>query len=452
MRKPRLFVLTDVTSRESGVREPDDAQSLVRLLHYANEFSIEGICATSNLGHGAVCRPEIVVEVLEGYRAVLPNLARFDPTYPSADALIAVVAQGHAEAGPDVPVERCVEDGLVSAAAKLLIDAADRPDARPLWVTVWGGSADLAQALHHVRSTRTPEELEQFLSRLRVIAVHDQDTTGPWIRKEFPALWYWLRTYGVRGMYRSGDASLCTSEWVRAHIHGSGGALAKLYPDYDGGDIFWKTLGPVRGIKEGDTPSWLTLVPNGLCYAECPELGGWGGRGRCVADPEVRDDSAQCGRWYEDAVDTDVQHPDSPDPRLSSVYRWRADFQADFAQRLLIAGGATPGFTSVRDALPDTPPEVTLDMGSKRLLPLDALRPHPKLEFGEASFYPACPAPPGCGVSVHALDSTTLELDAAAGSPATKLSLVLRWALPGESAPRAYSRVTVRLSSPHRAR
>jgi hypothetical protein len=38
--KPRLFVLTDLAN------EPDDEESLVRLLAYANEFDIEGIAAT----------------------------------------------------------------------------------------------------------------------------------------------------------------------------------------------------------------------------------------------------------------------------------------------------------------------------------------------------------------------------------------------------------------------
>ena len=38
--KPRLFVLTALAN------EPDDEESLVRLLAYANEFDIEGIAAT----------------------------------------------------------------------------------------------------------------------------------------------------------------------------------------------------------------------------------------------------------------------------------------------------------------------------------------------------------------------------------------------------------------------
>ena len=40
--KQRVFVLTDITN------EPDDQQSLVRFLVYANEYDIEGLVATSS--------------------------------------------------------------------------------------------------------------------------------------------------------------------------------------------------------------------------------------------------------------------------------------------------------------------------------------------------------------------------------------------------------------------
>lgn len=38
--KPRIFILTDM------LNEPDDSQSLVRYLLYANEFDTRDICAT----------------------------------------------------------------------------------------------------------------------------------------------------------------------------------------------------------------------------------------------------------------------------------------------------------------------------------------------------------------------------------------------------------------------
>ena len=197
----------------------------------------------------------------------------------------------------------------------------DRPDPRPLWVVIWGGSADLAQALWRVRRDRKPEELSRFVSKLRVHAIGDQDSTGPWIREQFPGLFMITQRRAYRGMYRGGDASLVSSEWVETNIHGHG-ALGDLYPNYRGGDIWSGTLGPVRGIKEGDTPSFLSLVPNGLSDPAHPWLGSWGGR------------FAGEGHQLADIPDTDIDTKGDPDPRMSSVYRWRAAFQADFAARL----------------------------------------------------------------------------------------------------------------------
>src|SRR3954471_5342168 len=85
--KPRLIVLTDISSLTAGVAEPDDGQSLIRLMLYADEFDIEGLIATSNLGHGQKVRPELIRRVVDAYGQVQPNLLRHDPRYPPAEAL-----------------------------------------------------------------------------------------------------------------------------------------------------------------------------------------------------------------------------------------------------------------------------------------------------------------------------------------------------------------------------
>jgi hypothetical protein len=186
---------------------------------------------------------------------------------------------------------------------------------------IWGGSADLAQALWRTRRDRSPEELGRLVARLHVHAIGDQDSTGPWIREQFPDLYVITQRRAYRGMYRGGDAGLVSSHWVGANIHGHG-ALGDLYPNYLGGDIWSAKLGPVRGIKEGDTPSFLSLVPNGLSDPARPWLGSWGGR--------------FAGGLHQrtDISDLDLDTRADPDPRISSVYRWRAAFQADFAARL----------------------------------------------------------------------------------------------------------------------
>jgi hypothetical protein len=319
--RPRLVVLTDISSLTAGVAEPDDGQSLIRLMLYANELDIEGLIASSNLGHGQRVRPELIHQVVDAYEKVRPNLVLHDPRYPPADQLRAGIKAGQPIAGPKLPVEQSLGEGKDTEASEWLIRVGDRPDPRPLWVVIWGGSADLAQALWKVRKSRTPEGLARFVAKLRVHAIGDQDSTGPWIRDQFPGLYVITQRRAYRGMYRGSDTSLSASAWVREHIHGHG-PLGDLYPDYNGGDIWSGRLGGVRGIKEGDTPSFLALVPNGLFDPEQPWLGSWGGR----FDGD--------GKHLTDVPDTDLDTRADPDPRMSSVYRWRPAFQADFQARL----------------------------------------------------------------------------------------------------------------------
>jgi hypothetical protein len=214
-----------------------------------------------------------------------------------------------------------VGEGKDTEASDWIIKCVDRPDSRPVWVVIWGGSADLAQALWRIRRDRTHEELSRFISKLRVHSIGDQDCTGPWIREQFPDLYVITQRRAYRGMYRGGDPSLVSADWVEKNIHGHG-ALGDLYPNYRGGDIWSGRLGPVRGIKEGDTPSFLSLVSNGLSDPVHPWLGSWGGR--------FQGD----GNQLTDIPDPDLDTKADPDPRMSSVYRWRSAFQADFAARL----------------------------------------------------------------------------------------------------------------------
>src|SRR5436309_1969609 len=101
--RTRLIVLTDISSLTAGVREPDDGQSLIRLLLYANDLEIEGLIASANMGHGQVVRPELIREALAAYARVRPNLLLHDPRYPPAEKLLERVKAGQPVAGPKVP-------------------------------------------------------------------------------------------------------------------------------------------------------------------------------------------------------------------------------------------------------------------------------------------------------------------------------------------------------------
>src|SRR5512147_1555876 len=93
----RLIVLTDISSLTPGVREPDDGQSMVRLMLYSNEIEIEGLIASSNMGHGQATRPELIHEVVQAYGQAQPMLARHDPRYPAAGNLAGRIRAGQPE-------------------------------------------------------------------------------------------------------------------------------------------------------------------------------------------------------------------------------------------------------------------------------------------------------------------------------------------------------------------
>ena len=177
--KPRVFVLTDIEN------EPDDAQSMVRFLTYANHFDIEGLVATTSIHQRDQTAAWRIKEIVDAYGKVQANLLLHEPGYPTAAQLHSVIREGLPEYGMNA-----VGEGKDSTGSELLIATVDRDDPRPVWVPVWGGPNVLAQALWKVKATRSAEEVAKFVKKLRVYTISDQDNSGPWLRKTFPDLFY----------------------------------------------------------------------------------------------------------------------------------------------------------------------------------------------------------------------------------------------------------------------
>ncbi len=307
--KTRVLVLTDISSLSGNLNEPDDTQSLVRLLLYADQFQIEGLIATYT-EHCDDVKPEYIEEVVKAYGKVRDNLLLHSSSYPREEELLKVIKSGSKKCGMGH-----VGPGWDTEASDWIIKMANKPDLRPLWILVWGGPLDLAQALWKVTAECGPSGAAKFKERLRVYAIGDQyDESGKWIRQNHPDLFYITSYKAFRGIYRYGDTSLCSERWVVDNISTNHGPLGKIYPVYDGGDPW----GRVKGIKEGDTPTFLYLVRNGLGCPEKPWYGSWGGRfeGR--------------GNHFYDAVDA-VGNDAS---EAATLYRWRPAFQADFQARM----------------------------------------------------------------------------------------------------------------------
>jgi hypothetical protein len=330
--RPRVIVVTDIAN------EPDDQMSLVRLLVYSNQLDIEGLIANTSTWMKHAVRPDVIRTVIDAYAEVQPNLLKHAPGFPTADALRAVVVTGQPTYGM-----AAVRPDRMSPGAELIIEAADRNDPRPLWISVWGGANTLAQALLHVRATRTPARLARFVSRLRVYTISDQDDAGPWIRREFPTLYYIampsppngeqysMATWtGISGdeFYRNApgaDFTTFTRAWVDANIRAKG-PLGKHYPY------------PCC-IHEGDTPAFLGLIDNGLASAMSPAFGGWGGRyvwrtfyGESRPNWTQGGDAFPINPSSRDAVvgvDGKTYVSDQ-----ATIWRWRTAFQHDFVARM----------------------------------------------------------------------------------------------------------------------
>ena len=330
--RPRVIVLTDIAN------EPDDQMSLVRFLVYSNQYDVLGLVATTSTWMKNKVRPDVILTVLDAYDQVQPNLLKHAPGFPAAASLRGVVTSGQPGYGM-----AAVGPGKTSPGAERIVNAARTDDPRPLWVLGWGGANTLAQALVHARATRTPRELEAIVAKLRVYTISDQDDAGPWIRREFPALHYvatpstpdgeqyYLATWtGISGdrFYRNApgaDFNTFTDEWVAANVRGKG-PLGKHYPF------------PCC-IHEGDTPSFLGLIDNGLASAMSPAYGGWGGRyvWRQPAG-ETRPFWTQGGDSYpgRDSSRDTVTGIDGKTytSDQATIWRWRRAFQNDFAARM----------------------------------------------------------------------------------------------------------------------
>ncbi len=322
--KNRIFVLTDISN------EPDDEESLVRFLVYANEYDIEGIVATTSTWLRENPREDLIRRQLYAYGLAEENLNLHQPGFPSKENLLKITATGQPNYGMDG-----VGDGKSTAGSRLLEQAVDRQDTRPLWISVWGGANTLAQTLYDVRKERSPVEVASFVSKMKVYTISDQDDAGPWVRTEFPDLFYIVSpsTPDFKEYYRatwtgiSGDRNyknapyyefdLVDNPWLEENII-SHGPLGNLYPK-------------LEYIMEGDTPSFIGLIKNGLGWHHNPGYGGWAGRYSLF---KVFGESRPI--WTNTVDSRDCIEVDGWDhcTAQATIWRWRKHFQHDFAARM----------------------------------------------------------------------------------------------------------------------
>lgn len=308
--KPRVLILTDITN------EPDDSESLVRYLLYSNEFDTRGFVACTSTHMRSRVSPQEIKSIINGYGEVVDNLNAHvhpDHQYPNAQSLCDMV-----EVGPPVYGKLALEPTTpLSGGSQLIITRVDESE-EPIWVLLWGGANPLAQALSHVNLTRSASAFARFRSKIRVYAISDQDDTGAWIRITYPDIFYicsihgWCQYSGATWTGISGstdpggaDPSQFTAKWIKDNIQI--GPLGAKYPDF-------------KFLVEGDTPTFLYLIQNGLSSPAHPHWGSWGGR-YSYYDPAVT------GNHFADAVDSVVgMDGRTHTSNFATIWRWRGAF------------------------------------------------------------------------------------------------------------------------------
>ncbi len=245
--RPRVIVSSDI-----GGTDFDDFQSFVHLLVYSDRIDLEGMIASP--WGPARNRKENILKIVDVYAKDFPKLRTYSDKYPTPEALRSLTKQG----GTDSADLRGW--GERTEGSDWIIQCAKRVDSRPLWLLVWGGIDDLAQALHDDPTIK---------QNLHVYFIGGPNkkwsaTAYDYIAREHRDLWIIEANATYRGWFLGGNQTgdLENTAFVRDHIKGRG-AL---------GDYFTTIADK---IKMGDTPSLAYVLG---ATPENPASDSWGGR------------------------------------------------------------------------------------------------------------------------------------------------------------------------------
>ena len=270
--KPRVIATTD--------GEIDDHSSMFRFLLYASDYDVAGIVEVNSKyqknGHS---KEPWLEKQLDAYEQVLPNLRKHKPDYPSADYLRGVCRVGN-ENIKDLWVAPPGMEIKDTPGAQLIIDTLLDNDPRPVHVLSWGGANTTASALWKLKTEYPREKFDYAVSRIRIYCIWYQDGGGGWIQTNIPGAYIneayrWHKVWDYESISdnprkREGCANppeiqqYMGYKWLSAHVTNNHGPLGALYPQ--------------TYVSEGDTPSFLHLINNGLEAHLDYTLGGWGGR------------------------------------------------------------------------------------------------------------------------------------------------------------------------------
>ncbi|MBD5267110.1 MAG: DUF1593 domain-containing protein [Bacteroides sp.] len=250
----RILVSSDI-----GGTDPDDNQSMIHLLMYANEFDIEGLVSSPSFGEGS---KEEISRMVAMYARDLPKLecglksehGDSRGAYPSPEYLASITKQGRKGAAP------LCGYGESTEGSDWIVKCARKEDSRPLWVLVWGALEDVAQALH---------DAPDIADKIRVYWIGGPNkkwgcNAYSYIARNFPSLWFIENNASYRGFIgRSSDGSMYQGGFWKTFMKDAG-VMGNDFINYYGGNV-----------KMGDTPSLLYLMSGD---ADTPDSDHWGGK------------------------------------------------------------------------------------------------------------------------------------------------------------------------------
>lgn len=328
--RPRIVVTADP--------ELDDNNSLIRFLLYSSDLDIEGLIYASSQFHWkgdgkgtkwfvpgreytrfglnrCPCESwrwakdeRFIHDAVEAYAKVYPNLKVHNPNYPAPGELKSKIRYGNIEFDGDISKDSPGSD-LIRA---LMLD--DKPG--PLFITAWGGQSTIARALRAIQQqyeyTTEWEAIKKKITRKVVLLPSgDQDDTyAIYIKPNWPDIEYRQFSggpnygYGAQLGAKPEDSTYLTASWLKENVLDRGplGALYRVWGDgkqmvkgdildYFGqsgysneelkrlGYVVWMPVQPKGSwLGEGDDPTFMNMLGNGLRAHEAGSYGGWGGR------------------------------------------------------------------------------------------------------------------------------------------------------------------------------
>ncbi len=333
--KPRVIVTTD--------GEADDRCSMVRFLLTCDEFDVEAIVNTSSQFHwdggkgwNAFHPPSWVKDSINLYAKIYPNLRLHDPRYPTPEFLLSKWKVGNTGGNGEAEIRTEGAEFI----AKILLDESD---SRPIWIQAWGGCNTIARALKIIQEDH-PDKMKGVAAKIRLYLIWEQDDSYQryirpnWESFNIPTIiadQFDCMAYVWPQVLPEKTKAFFEADWMGKNILNGHGPLCDSYEHKNG--VFQ---------AEGDTPSFLYSIPNGLRSMESPGWGGWGGqfvkvRNNVWMDPlPAAGWERPTGRWTIDnswakklEKAKDASSMEIRTQYFKPIWRWLDAVQNDFAAR-----------------------------------------------------------------------------------------------------------------------